>query len=102
LEKAPKRQKTLIRWRLFIHWLWIGVMALYWALADYGRNFVVPAIWLGLSVPFSISNLENLRTGVSRRDALGGTKPKQSRKHGAMWRHENQTVRQMAGADRTI
>jgi hypothetical protein len=24
----------------------------YWALADYGRNFVVPAIWLVLSVPF--------------------------------------------------
>ncbi len=27
-------------------------MGLYWALADYGRNFLVPAIWLGLSVPF--------------------------------------------------
>jgi hypothetical protein len=51
LEKATRGKKLLIRWRLFSHWLWIGVMGLYWALADYGRNFVVPAIWLGLSVP---------------------------------------------------
>jgi hypothetical protein len=38
--------------QLILHLLWIGVMGLYWALADYGRNFLVPAIWLGLSVPF--------------------------------------------------
>jgi hypothetical protein len=38
--------------RLAIRGFWIGVMGLYWALADYGRNFLVPAIWLGLSVPF--------------------------------------------------
>jgi uncharacterized protein YjbI with pentapeptide repeats len=38
--------------RLAVHGFWIGVMGLYWALADYGRNFLVPAIWLGLSVPF--------------------------------------------------
>ncbi len=38
--------------RLAIHGSWIGVMGFYWALADYGRNFLVPAIWLGLSVPF--------------------------------------------------
>jgi hypothetical protein len=37
--------------RLVAHCFWILVMGLYWALADYGRNFVVPAIWLGLSVP---------------------------------------------------
>jgi hypothetical protein len=30
--------------------LWIAVMGVYWALADYGRSFVVPAAWLGLSV----------------------------------------------------
>lgn len=52
LENAPTREKVLIRWQLFIHWLWIGVMGLYWALADYGRNFIVPTIWLALSVPF--------------------------------------------------
>jgi hypothetical protein len=40
-----------IAW-LAVHGFWIGVMGLYWALADYGRNFLVPAIWLGLSVPF--------------------------------------------------
>jgi len=38
--------------RLAIHGFWIFVMGLYWALADYGRNFLVPALWLGLSVPF--------------------------------------------------
>jgi Pentapeptide repeats (9 copies) len=38
--------------RLAIHGFRIGVMGLYWALSDYGRNFLVPAIWLGLSVPF--------------------------------------------------
>jgi hypothetical protein len=38
--------------RLAIHGFWIFIMFLYWAFADYGRNFLVPAIWLGLSVPF--------------------------------------------------
>jgi uncharacterized protein YjbI with pentapeptide repeats len=51
LREAPRRQTLLIRWRLFTHWLWIGVMGLYWVLADYGRSFLVPTIWLGLSVP---------------------------------------------------
>ncbi len=32
--------------RLITHILWIGVMAVYWALADYGRSFVRPAAWL--------------------------------------------------------
>jgi hypothetical protein len=27
-------------------------MGLYWALSDYGRNFVLPVGWLALSVPF--------------------------------------------------
>ena len=52
LKEATKWQKLLIRWRLFTHWLWIGVMGLYWVLADYGRSFLVPAIWLVFSVPF--------------------------------------------------
>jgi hypothetical protein len=38
--------------QLILHILWIAVMFLYWALSNYGRNFLVPAIWLGLSVPF--------------------------------------------------
>jgi hypothetical protein len=41
--------------RLAIHGFWISIMFLYWALADYGRNFVVPAVWLILSVPFFYS-----------------------------------------------
>jgi hypothetical protein len=36
--------------RLIAHCLWIIVMWFYRALADYGRNFVLPAAWLGLSV----------------------------------------------------
>jgi hypothetical protein len=32
--------------------LWIFVMGSYWALANYGRNFLLPAAWLVLSVPF--------------------------------------------------
>jgi hypothetical protein len=38
--------------RLAINRLWWIVMGTYWVLADYGRNFLVPAFWLGLSVPF--------------------------------------------------
>jgi hypothetical protein len=38
--------------RLAIHGFWIFIMFLYWVLADYGRNFLLPAFWLGLSVPF--------------------------------------------------
>ena len=36
--------------RLFTHLLWIVVMGVYWALADYGRSFIRPAVALGLSV----------------------------------------------------
>ncbi|MGH6822609.1 MAG: pentapeptide repeat-containing protein [Methylocella sp.] len=36
--------------RLFTHFLWIAVMGVYWALADYGRNFVRPLAWLISSV----------------------------------------------------
>ncbi|MGC2833494.1 MAG: pentapeptide repeat-containing protein [Methylocella sp.] len=35
--------------RLAVHGLWIVVMGVYWALADYGRSFARPAAWLGLS-----------------------------------------------------
>jgi hypothetical protein len=52
VKEAPRWQKPLMTWRLFTHWLWIGVMGIYWALADYGRSFMWPTIWLGLSVPF--------------------------------------------------
>lgn len=33
------------------HCLWIGVMALYWALSDYGRSWTRPFAWLVASVP---------------------------------------------------
>jgi hypothetical protein len=32
--------------RLFTHLLWIAVMGVYWALADYGRSFIRPFAWL--------------------------------------------------------
>ncbi|MGB6175046.1 MAG: hypothetical protein WBF43_01615, partial [Methylocella sp.] len=35
--------------RLSVHGLWIVVMGVYWALADYGRSFARPAAWLRLS-----------------------------------------------------
>jgi uncharacterized protein YjbI with pentapeptide repeats len=52
LAKAPKTQKPLIGLRLFTYWLWIGVMFVYWALADYGRSFALPAAWPIASVFF--------------------------------------------------
>jgi hypothetical protein len=36
--------------RLISHFLWISVMGVYWALADYGRSFAWPLGWLFLSV----------------------------------------------------
>lgn len=36
--------------RMLGHCLWIGVMGVYWALADYGRSFVRPLLGLALSV----------------------------------------------------
>jgi hypothetical protein len=37
--------------RLAVHLLWIAVMGVYWALADYGRSLVRPfACWLVLSL----------------------------------------------------
>ncbi len=40
------------RWgALASHSLWIGVMAVYWALSDYGRSWLRPAVWLGASIP---------------------------------------------------
>ncbi len=35
--------------QLIAHFLWIIVMGVYWALADYGRSFIRPAIWLFVS-----------------------------------------------------
>jgi hypothetical protein len=40
------------KWALITHVLWIIVMGVYWALADYGRSFVRPALWLIVSVFF--------------------------------------------------
>ena len=36
--------------RLAFHGLWIAVMDVYWALADYGRSFLPPLAWLFVSV----------------------------------------------------
>ncbi len=38
--------------RLIAHLLWIAIMGVYWALADYGRSFVRPFAWLIASVFF--------------------------------------------------
>lgn len=51
------KKGSIIEWPfravlLIIRLLWIVVMVLCWALADYGRSFVRPALWLALSVPF--------------------------------------------------
>jgi hypothetical protein len=43
--KDPKK-----KWTLGSHVLWIIVMGVYWALADYGRSFARPAAWLFVSV----------------------------------------------------
>ncbi|MGA9599013.1 MAG: pentapeptide repeat-containing protein [Methylocystis sp.] len=51
LKKAPWTARGPIFLKLFTHLCWIVVMFLYWALANYGRSFTLPAIWLGLSVP---------------------------------------------------
>jgi hypothetical protein len=52
LKKAPWVEKPLIAVRLLIQVLWIIVMSFYWALSDYGRNPVLPLIWLIGSVFF--------------------------------------------------
>jgi hypothetical protein len=52
LKWAPIMEKPLIAGRLLIHVLWIIVMFFYWALSNYGRNPVLPFVWLALSVPF--------------------------------------------------
>jgi uncharacterized protein YjbI with pentapeptide repeats len=38
--------------RLIVHLLWIAVMGVYWALSNYGRNFVLPTAWLIAGVFF--------------------------------------------------
>jgi hypothetical protein len=40
------------KWALIAHLLWILVMGVYWALADYGRSFARPFVWLFASVYF--------------------------------------------------
>jgi hypothetical protein len=52
LKKEPWRNWPRNSARLIVHLLWIGVMGLYWALADYGRNFVLPLALLIASVFF--------------------------------------------------
>jgi hypothetical protein len=52
LKKASMIEWPLSAVALIIRLLWIAVMVLCWALADYGRSFVRPAMWLALSVPF--------------------------------------------------
>ncbi len=48
-----KQYREQRRWRaLLSHYCWIAVMALYWALADYGRSWVRPAAWLVISTIF--------------------------------------------------
>ena len=49
LKTAPITEKSRILGRLFGHALWIAVMFLYWALADYGRSFVRPLVALIIS-----------------------------------------------------
>jgi Pentapeptide repeats (9 copies) len=39
--KDPKK-----KWAFIAHILWILVMSVYWALADYGRSFIRPFAWL--------------------------------------------------------
>jgi hypothetical protein len=34
------------KWALIAHLLWIAVIGVYWALADYGRSFIRPGAWL--------------------------------------------------------
>jgi hypothetical protein len=41
--------------RLSSHLLWIGIMGVYWAFADYGRSFARPFAWLIASGVFSYS-----------------------------------------------
>jgi hypothetical protein len=51
LKAAPLMEKLVVFGRLAHHFFWIIVMGFYWALADYGRSFAWPTIWLCLSVP---------------------------------------------------
>jgi Pentapeptide repeats (9 copies) len=49
LKRARMGKWPLIAVALIDQLLWIAVMGVFWALADYGRSFVRPAVWLGLS-----------------------------------------------------
>ncbi|MDQ6867294.1 MAG: hypothetical protein M3178_02335 [Pseudomonadota bacterium] len=50
LKKEPWKNWPRNTARLLGHLLWIAVMGVYWALADYGRSFIRPAAWLVVSV----------------------------------------------------
>jgi hypothetical protein len=52
LKKAPWTEWLLITGGLVAHILWIVIMGVYWALADFGRSFIRPAAWLIGSVFF--------------------------------------------------
>ncbi len=49
LKKARWIERPLITWQLVAHLFWISVMLGYLVLANYGRSFLLPLAWLGLS-----------------------------------------------------
>lgn len=49
LKKARWIERPLIAWQLVAHLFWISVMLGYLVLANYGRSFLLPLAWLGLS-----------------------------------------------------
>jgi hypothetical protein len=51
LKKVAWIERPLTVWRLFSHMWWVVAMFFYWALANYGRSFLLPLAWFGLSVP---------------------------------------------------
>ena len=50
LKKVHWVERPLIAWHLIAHVSWIVVMFFYWALANYGRSFLLPFTWLAVSV----------------------------------------------------
>jgi len=49
LEKTQINEALRIARRLVAHCAWIVIKFIYWALADYGRSFIRPVVWLALS-----------------------------------------------------
>jgi len=65
--------KKAFQLRLIDHVLWIAVMSIYWALADYGRSFVRPVFALLLSVAifhFAYGSLLTAPNDPARRQAF--------------------------------